>query len=312
MGTWGVKLYDNDCAADIKDAFLDLTDAGLSPAEAVKEIEAEFSEMFQDTEDGPMAQAILADLLWKRGCLEDERKQKALAWLEGGGDLARWEHAAPQRMEARKRHLERLYQQLLAPMPAPKPPKAVPQKRRKQLPWKPHEVYALPLRSEEAKKLCLQDEYALIYIRGESSVYDGYRNPNVWIKITKDHCLPNSSEEFNQLDFLRIACTPYEKRFSPFSREDELPSDFRQIYQADQWGMLPEFTMEITQATGHHPPETLKLLGVFENVLPPAYEYFRYQSALGCSWRFAEAYILQCYSAHTLRRSAYYGKPQSQ
>lgn len=55
MGIWGVKLYDNDCAADIKDLFLDLTDAGLSPVEAAEQIEAEFPEMFQDSEDGPGA-----------------------------------------------------------------------------------------------------------------------------------------------------------------------------------------------------------------------------------------------------------------
>ena len=112
MGIWGVKLYDNDCAADIKDLFLDLTDAGLSPVEAAEQIEAEFPEMFQDSEDGPMAQVILADLLWKRGCLEDERKGKALAWLESGGDLARWKHEAPRRAAARQRNLEKLYQQL--------------------------------------------------------------------------------------------------------------------------------------------------------------------------------------------------------
>ena len=310
MGIWGVKLYDNDCAADIKDLFLDLTDAGLSPVEAAEQIEAEFPEMFQDSEDGPMAQVILADLLWKRGCLEDERKGKALAWLESGGDLARWKHEAPQRAAARQRNLEKLYQQLLSPMPDPRQPKAVPQQRRKQLQWKPHEVYALPLHSEESAKLGLHGEYALIYIQGPSSVYDGYHNPRVWLKITKNCYLPKNSEEFNQLDFQRIACTPYANRFSPFSREDELPLDFRQTYQADEWGMLPEFTMELIQATGHHPPNTLQLLGVFENAQPPTYEYFRYQSALGCSWKFAEEYILQCYRAHTLHLSPYYDKKQ--
>ena len=38
MGIWGVKLYDNDCAAEIKYLFLDLTDAGLSPVEAAEQI----------------------------------------------------------------------------------------------------------------------------------------------------------------------------------------------------------------------------------------------------------------------------------
>lgn len=311
MGIWGVKLYDNDCAADIKNSFRDFTDAGLSPVEAAAQIEAEFSEMFQDPEDGPLAQVALADLLWKKGCLGEERKQKTLAWLESGGDIARWMQEAPRRAEARKRNLEKLHQQLLSPMPVPKQPRAIPQQRRKQLHWKPHEVYALPLQSEEAARLGLQGEYALIYMQGTSGVYDGYQNPKVWLKITKNRCLPKTSEEFNQLDFLRIACTPYTKRFSPFSREDELPPDFRQTYQADEWGMLPEFTMEMMQATGHHPPQTLQLLGVFENVQPPAYEYFRYQSALGCSWKFAESYILQCYREHTLRLSPLYGKKQS-
>lgn len=106
-------------------------------------------------------------------------------------------------------------------MPAPRQPKAVPQQRRKQLQWKPHEVYALPLHSEESAKLGLHGEYALIYIQGPSSVYDGYHNPRVWLKITKNCYLPKNSEEFNQLDFQRIACTPYANRFSPFSREDD-------------------------------------------------------------------------------------------
>lgn len=306
MGNWSVGLYDNDCAADIKDVFQNLIDAGISPNDAIKQIEAEFQEVLRDSDDGPIMQAVLADLLWKNGCLDEERKRKMLDWLEAGGDLPRWKSEAPKRVTARERELEHLRLQLLAPMPTPKRPKTIPGKRRKQLQWKPHELYAFPLCSEEAAQLGLYNEYALIYIQGKCSTFDSYRNPNVWVKITRNGYLPKSSEEFDQLDFLRIACTPYTKRFGPFSREDELPSGFRQTYQVDEWGMLPEFTMEIIQATGHHPPETLQLLGVFENVLPPTYEYFRYKSALGCTWKFAERYILQCYKAHSLHLAPCY------
>lgn len=307
MGYWGVKLYDNDCAADIKDRFQDLMDAGISPNDAIKQLEADFQEMIQDPDDGPIAQAVLADLSWKMGCLDEARKEKVLSWLEAGGDLPCWAGETQKRVEARERALEKLCLQLLAPMPNPKRKRAVPGTRRKQLQWKPHEIYALPLRSEEAVQLGLQQEYALIYIQGASSTFDGYRNPKVWIKITQNGHLPQDSKEFDQLDFLRISCTRYANRFGPFHCEEKLPPDFRQTYQPDEWGLLPEYTMEIMQATGHHPPETLQLLGVFENVQPPAYEYFRYKSALGCTWKFAEGYILGSYSAHSLHLSPLYG-----
>lgn len=308
MGTWGTKLYDNDCALDIKDAFRELTDSGMSPENAIVQIEDEFQDMLEDPMDGWIAKAVMADLMWKNGCLDEGRKAVVLEWLEKGGDLNEWENAPLRSANARKRNLERFREQLLSPMPNKKTSKKAPGIRRKQWHWEPEQVYALPLTSAKAIAMGLEKEYALFYILRESSVYDGYKNPKVWVKITKNGFLPCCADEFNKLEFQRISCTPYEERFSPFSGSENVPLEFMQIYMPDEWGLLPEYTMEIMQSTGNHPPENLCFLGKFGNVQPPAYEYFRYMSALGCAWRYAEDYILQSYSAHTLHHSLYYKK----
>lgn len=308
MGTWGVKLYDNDCASDVRDCFLDALQSGATPNEAATCVYGELAEIFLDSEDGPIASAALADLLWHRGCLDTKRKEQVLAWLNAGGDLERWRLESPTQAVAREKILCQLRKQLSSPMPSQQKNKKVCTRRKKQLDWQSHQLYALPLVSEEANTLGLDGEYLLFYVLGESSIYQGYRNPLIWVKITQNRTLPKDVADFNKLEFIQISCTPYENRFRPFQQEADLPPEYRQSYQPDVWGYLPEYTMEIMQSTGNHPPANLISLGIFDNVQAPPYEFHRYCSALGCAWKYAEEYILLRYKLHNLHQAQIYKK----
>lgn len=120
--------------------------------------------------------------------------------------------------------------------------------------------------------------------------------------------LPKNADEYNELPFVQISCTAMEKRFAPFSSEDDLPDKYKQSYIPDEWGYLPEYSMMIYESRGNHPPESLQLLGTFDGIEPPKYNFRRYKSSLGAAWRYIEEYIIQEYRLHNLHQAQFYKK----
>jgi hypothetical protein len=78
VGTWGVGVFDDDVAQDVRDGFRELIAAGLSPEEATQRLLAEY-----EFENGPseiQAEWIaLALTQWKTGRLLDWVRDRALA-----------------------------------------------------------------------------------------------------------------------------------------------------------------------------------------------------------------------------------------
>lgn len=304
MGFWGPGLYENDCAEDIRDAFQSLMNSGLTPRDAKVRILDDFQSVFLDVEEGPLAKLVLADLMWQNGSLEQADLEAALAYIDSGADIDFWKQASPSLWNTRAEILSDLAKQFCSPMPK------ISQKKKShkanEFNWKPNQVYALLLSSQEAERLNLRGEYMLIYIYGEDAPIRGYRVPKVWIKFTEGGSLPKNSEEFNRLAFVQIACTHMEKRFGPFASFEELPPEFRQQYHPDQWGYLPEYSMYILESRGNHPPKDIIFLGEYQNVLPPVNNYMRYDSALGAAWKYLEESILLSYRLHNLRQAKFY------
>jgi hypothetical protein len=114
VGTWGVRLYDNDTACDVRDQWLKALRQGASVAEAT----AEVVKMFDGFED-PLVWLALADTQWTWGRLDAQVLKRAQAALAAGGDLELWAES-PER-PARVRVLERLAARLNQPPPSPKP-----------------------------------------------------------------------------------------------------------------------------------------------------------------------------------------------
>ena len=87
MGAWGVKLYDNDVAEDIKNTYKEKLQEGKSNEEATDEIISDYEYMLEDVDDAPLFWMALADQQWKVGRLLPNVKEQALKWIEKGADF---------------------------------------------------------------------------------------------------------------------------------------------------------------------------------------------------------------------------------
>ena len=82
MGAWGVKLYQNDLAEDIKYEYTEYLREGKTNEEATEELILKYEGMLEDIDDGPNFWFVLADQQWKIGRLLPYVKEQALNWIE--------------------------------------------------------------------------------------------------------------------------------------------------------------------------------------------------------------------------------------
>src|SRR5713101_427663 len=144
MGTWGVGIYADDLAADLRADFRDLIGEGLSATAAVDRLLGEYASSLNDPEEGPVFWLALADSQWKLGRLEDRTVRHALRGIDTGQDLRRWD--APKDRDRREGVLRKLRAQLLSPPPEPK---RVPRFVREANDWAVGEIIGLQLASQQ-------------------------------------------------------------------------------------------------------------------------------------------------------------------
>jgi hypothetical protein len=142
MGTWGVAVFSDDLAADVRDDFRDLIGEGLPSTQAVEKLLAEHSASVKDEDEAPVFWIALALTQWKLGRLEERTKHEALQAIESGQGLRRWE--ASNDRGKRAAILEKARTQLLSPQP---PPKRVPRRVKAANDWQVGEVIGLRLHS---------------------------------------------------------------------------------------------------------------------------------------------------------------------
>src|SRR5947199_326587 len=115
MSTWGYDIFDNDEANDIRALFEDELQTGASVAHATAEILRESKDVLSDPDDGPVVWLALAALQLQRKELQPNVRDHALAVIDSGEDLKRWEaEGTPEDAAGRKRVLEELRAQLVA------------------------------------------------------------------------------------------------------------------------------------------------------------------------------------------------------
>lgn len=112
MGTWGVGLYADDAAVDVKSLIKDLKTFGLSGEVAARIV------VEQVDPNETASWLALADLLWKDGRLPDEYRDKALNIIRSGQDIERWSDTASKAKRAKI--LAELEAKLTLPQPEPK------------------------------------------------------------------------------------------------------------------------------------------------------------------------------------------------
>jgi hypothetical protein len=144
MGASGVKLFDDDLAADVLDLFVERLKQGRSGAQATKAVIDDF-EGIVGTEEESVFWLALAFVQWEYGMLQRRVLTRALEVIDDGSDLARWRHA-PQLERKRRKLLERLRDQLTSRRPNPKSVRV-----RKRLPprceWREGDVFSYRLPS---------------------------------------------------------------------------------------------------------------------------------------------------------------------
>jgi len=114
MSTWGYDIFDSDEANDIRALFEDEMQTRASVAHATAEILRESKDALDDPESGPIIWLALAVLQLGRGELQANVRDHALAVIDSGADLKRWEaEASPEDAAGRKRVLEELRARLL-------------------------------------------------------------------------------------------------------------------------------------------------------------------------------------------------------
>jgi hypothetical protein len=119
MGTWGTAVFSDDFALDVRDAWRDALIETRDESAAFAAVAETFKdEIGGDPEDASVFWLALAAAQMETGRLRDDVRERAVAIIDRGDDLARWEEIAGRRQRAKV--LERLRAKLEGPQPAPK------------------------------------------------------------------------------------------------------------------------------------------------------------------------------------------------
>ncbi len=119
MGAWGPGIYSDDLALDIKREYNVLLSIGEDASLIENKLISYYSDILgSEDPDGEVFWFALALCEWEKGRLSSYVKDKAIASLESGRDLARWD--VPGNRDAylkRKKALDVLRQTIISPMP---------------------------------------------------------------------------------------------------------------------------------------------------------------------------------------------------
>ncbi len=118
MGTWGMGLFMDDTACDVRDHYRDLLEDQVEDEEAMR-LTIEKFRAYIDEPDG-IALLALAITQSRLGRLDPEIRSRALAALDRGADLDVWEQENPKQLAKRRAVLDNARAQLVGDQPARK------------------------------------------------------------------------------------------------------------------------------------------------------------------------------------------------
>lgn len=122
MGAWGTALFSDDTTCDVRDAYRERLADGMEGTAATADMIAQWKvDSLDPVDDEAMLFWLaLAATQWKVGRLEDGVRSKAIAIIDSGEDLKRWEESGTKALTQRRAVLQKLRDQLLSSQPAPK------------------------------------------------------------------------------------------------------------------------------------------------------------------------------------------------
>lgn len=202
MGTWGVELFQNDVALEVKDCYIKKLQVGKSNVEAFNETLIELNDMIADPDDQIDFWFAIASLMYDYGRLTPDVKNKALEIISQKNDKERWDDNDKKK---RNHVIESLKEKLLTPQPEEVKIKVI----KKRIPKiKPNEIYYFVLDDE---CFCNEAFYKYyVYVLVDSWIkYDnriiglGDEHALIYLKIA-DH-LVSDIEELDSLPFFNYA-----------------------------------------------------------------------------------------------------------
>ena len=192
MSAWGTGLYSDDFALDVKNEFLDAINSGKPYREAFEELKKTYVDnAYNNDQDIPVFWFVCADILWKKGRLDEDIKQTALEYLESETDIARWAEESPSLGRKRKVVLEKLKLKLQSPQPEAKPIRV---KKLYECPWTIGDVYAFALTGELAEKTGLTGTYAIFQVAEKIFINTVGTYPIVRVMLTESREKPGLND----------------------------------------------------------------------------------------------------------------------
>lgn len=312
MGTYGPKLYQDDLAADVREQYIDRLHKGKTGAEITQEMLDEYRAEIDDHDDASVFWFALADTQWELGRLESKVKETALALIDAGVDLARWNAEDPKGAKVRQRVIEDLRQKLLTPQPPEKPIKPY---RLYRCAWAYGDVFAYQLTCDLAKEKGLWGRYLLIRKIDETTWHPGHIVPIVHIKMTDGTDLPSTVAQYDQAEFVQTRSIRYEERSWPIDMsrpQADIAEKAKLDYRVDDYGFLPQYRVILLNTSKRVIPKSLIYLGNLAEAAPPQNEFIPH-SALNITtapWKpgvgsFEET-MIRSYCGHNRREYAIY------
>ena len=206
MGAWGINLYDDDMALDIRDTIQDELKLGIPLNKILDQLKFNYDiEKYDNNDEEPVFWCVIADTLWNLGLLDNEVKSKALYWIDLGGDIQRWKFETPGLAYKRNLVFLKLKQKLISTQP---PKKRISKKRLYVCPWNKGDVFAMRLNGELAKEKNLIDTYLLFQV-ADKYLHPigldkklGHLCPIVRTKLTFSKKIPQL-EDFNNNEIIK-------------------------------------------------------------------------------------------------------------
>lgn len=121
MGTWGVGIYSDDTAQDLRDEYI-CAFYKYSIDEALQKIDEYVRTMFDESDEQCWCayRYSLADFMWKKGILTPEVRDCTINMIDSGFGLEDWEDAGKTVLRERKKSSKSFERSFFPNSPRPK------------------------------------------------------------------------------------------------------------------------------------------------------------------------------------------------
>lgn len=123
MSSWGTGVLEDDLASDVYDDYMDLFDSKKEHSAIKYEVENNYRESIEDSDEKYSYWLGLAKAQWECGALEDGVFQKVIGFIDSEESLKQWGSKRDPDYLSRKKKLSRFKRTISKPKSKPRKPK---------------------------------------------------------------------------------------------------------------------------------------------------------------------------------------------